>query len=56
MKQQTTEKSPYPGISEKEIALLSCIKESTAHGFNVEIRRKGDGYSIKEVSKRNIEL
>ena len=44
-----------PEISETERKLVSQIRAITARGNNVEIRRKGVGYSVMEVSKRHIE-
>ena len=42
------------GISESDLKMVSQIRAITARGNNVEIRRKGDGYSVMEVRKRNI--
>ena len=41
-------------LTEREAALVRTIREITGRGNNVEIRRKGDGYSVMEVRKRNI--
>lgn len=43
------------GISESDLKMVSQIRAITARGNNVEIRRKGDGYSILEVSKKHVE-
>ncbi len=41
-------------LSERDAAMVRTIREITGRGSNVEIRRKGDGYSIMEVKKKNI--
>ena len=41
-----------PEISESDARMVSHIREITARGNNVEIRRKGEGYSILEVRKK----
>ena len=42
-------------ISESDRRLVSQIRAITARGNNVEIRRKGEGYSVMEVTKRHVE-
>ena len=39
-------------LTEREAALVRTIREITGRGNNVEIRRKGDGYSVMEVRKK----
>ena len=45
-----------PVISESDAQLVAQIREITARGNNVEIRRKGEGFSIMEVKKRHIKI
>ena len=55
MKHEHQRSGPPPEISERDAQLVAHIRAITARGNNVEIRRKGEGYSILEVSKKHIE-
>ena len=55
MKRDGQEHRATVEISESDVRMVSQIRAITARGNNVEIRRKGDGYSILEVSKRHVE-
>ena len=43
-------------VTRRDLVLVARIKEITARGNNVEIRRKGDQYSIQEVSKKGFTI
>ena len=54
MKHEYQRSGPPPEISERDAQLVAHIRAITARGNNVEIRRKGEGYSILEVSKKHV--
>ena len=43
-------------LTEADIAMVARIREITSRGSNVEIRKKGEGYSILEVRKKVVHL
>ena len=55
MKKSAQDQNGTVGFSETDARMVSRIREITARGNNVEIRRRGEEYSILEVSKRHVE-
>lgn len=55
MKRTVQEQGDAIGLTERDVRMVSQIRAITARGNNVEIRRKGEGYSILEVSKKHVE-
>ncbi len=56
MKMKQRENMSAGSLSERDAALVARVREITDRGNNVEIRRKGDGYSVLEVSKKSVIL
>ena len=56
MKTKQRENMSAGSLSERDAALVARVREITDRGNNVEIRRKGDGYSVLEVSKKSVIL
>ena len=54
MKRQLSDRDARAVVSRDDAAMVAQIREITARGNNVEIRKKGDRFSIMEVSKKSI--